>query len=285
MSELTIRLAEASDFPRLTEFMNRNPLVYRHLDWKTPLEWIGEQPFLLAEDAGELRAILVCVPYPTSAAWIRVFATLDEHMPSRTWRPLFAAARDQIRCQESYCRLLALNLQGWFAELIDDSGFEPFQDIVMLEWNEQTPIPDLLPVPDGLSLRLMTEEDLPGIYAIDRLAFQPIWQYSLDDLSEAFEQSAFSTVAEMHGEMVGYQISACSFFTGHLARLGVHPAFQRHNIGFTLVHQLLNEFKQQGTWKVTVNTQSDNLASLSLYEKIGFLRTGEAIHVYQYPGV
>jgi ribosomal protein S18 acetylase RimI-like enzyme len=67
---------------------------------------------------------------------------------------------------------------------------------------------------------------------------------------------------------------------GHLARLAVHPEFQRMGIAYSLVYDLLRQFDQQGFWRVTVNTQSDNQPSLSLYKQFGFKRTGEEIPVY-----
>jgi len=38
----------------------------------------------------------------------------------------------------------------------------------------------------------------------------------------------------------------------------------------------------KGVTRLTVNTQSDNLASLALYEKMGFTVTGEKFPVYCY---
>jgi ribosomal protein S18 acetylase RimI-like enzyme len=102
-------------------------------------------------------------------------------------------------------------------------------------------------------------------------------------LGLAYEQSATSTVAELNGMIVGYQISTSVPLAGHLARLAVHPSIQRSHVGYALVHDVLNYFKEHRAWRVTVNTQSDNLASLALYKKAGFRATGERFRVYQYP--
>jgi ribosomal protein S18 acetylase RimI-like enzyme len=45
---------------------------------------------------------------------------------------------------------------------------------------------------------------------------------------------------------------------------------------------MLSQFDRRGAQAVTVNTQQDNIASLSLYQKAGFRRTGEEYPVYQY---
>jgi ribosomal protein S18 acetylase RimI-like enzyme len=69
---------------------------------------------------------------------------------------------------------------------------------------------------------------------------------------------------------------------GHLARLSVHPDFQRTGIGYNLVQDILVRFKSQGASKVTVNTQVNNHSSLALYEKFGFQKTSEIFPTYQY---
>jgi ribosomal protein S18 acetylase RimI-like enzyme len=38
--------------------------------------------------------------------------------------------------------------------------------------------------------------------------------------------------------------------------------------------------QNSGGWHLTVNTQADNAASLALYHKLGFRRTGEQFPVY-----
>jgi ribosomal protein S18 acetylase RimI-like enzyme len=53
-------------------------------------------------------------------------------------------------------------------------------------------------------------------------------------------------------------------------------------IGSALVADVLSQFARRGAHTLTVNTQQDNLASLALYEKVGFIRTGEEYPVYQY---
>lgn len=68
--------------------------------------------------------------------------------------------------------------------------------------------------------------------------------------------------------------------SGHLARLAVHPYAQRHHIAHGLVRQMLARFGRMGTHRVTVNTQSDNAASLALYRSMGFKLTGNTFPVY-----
>jgi ribosomal protein S18 acetylase RimI-like enzyme len=100
-------------------------------------------------------------------------------------------------------------------------------------------------------------------------------------LEIAFHQAAVATVAEYEGRLVGYQISTGTPIGGHLARLAVLPNVQGKGIGYALLYNLLSQFAQRGSRTITVNTQRDNLASLSLYHKAGFQLTGEEYPIYQ----
>ena len=51
-------------------------------------------------------------------------------------------------------------------------------------------------------------------------------------------------------------------------------------MGATLVGDLILHMQSTGGSKVTVNTQASNAASLALYSRLGFLRTGEQFPVY-----
>jgi ribosomal protein S18 acetylase RimI-like enzyme len=128
----------------------------------------------------------------------------------------------------------------------------------------------------------MTLSDLKAVEAVDVEAFSSIWQNSLSSLEVAFRQAAVATVAEVDGQIVGYQISTATPVGGHLARLAVKPKFQHQGIGSGLLTDLLAQFELRGANSVTVNTQHDNLVSLTLYEKAGFKRIGEEYPVYQY---
>jgi ribosomal protein S18 acetylase RimI-like enzyme len=105
----------------------------------------------------------------------------------------------------------------------------------------------------------------------------------LTTLRLGFSQAGYASLAQIGDEVVGYQISTRSSFGVHLARLAVLPGFQGRGIGFALVQALLKQARFAGLHRVTVNTQGDNQASLALYQKMGFILTGENYTVFTYP--
>jgi ribosomal protein S18 acetylase RimI-like enzyme len=55
---------------------------------------------------------------------------------------------------------------------------------------------------------------------------------------------------------------------------------QGRGVGRALLGDLFSKLVNDGIYHLSVNTQSDNTVSLSLYQKMGFIRTGEQYPVY-----
>jgi [ribosomal protein S18]-alanine N-acetyltransferase len=277
-----IRQVTDADISDLSFLINNSEYLYRHLDWRTALDWVGSVPFLALERQHRLLAALACPRTQSPVGWIRVFAFLNWNHPQlrECWEVLF-----QNLCQilqPTQDNLIAgLGLQPWFSELLIQSGFYHRQDIVVLQWNGEMPEPR--PFPAEISIRPMTAQDLPQVLVIDNTAFDFLWQHTRDELERAFSQAAYATVAEYDGEIVAYQISTGSPYHAHLARLAVDPGLQRMSLGYNIVRDLLVHFTERDISTITVNTQSDNSHSLALYQKIHFSRTGENFPVYLYP--
>ena len=170
-------------------------------------------------------------------------------------------------------------MNGWFEKVLVRSAFRQVNEVVMLIRPQQFSFPHC-ESQYAIKIRPMQREDLGDVFRVDANAFGHIWRNSLDALQIAFNQAAYSTVAESDGEIIGYQISTLSPTGGHLARLAVIPDLQLKGIGSALVRDLLENFQHRGVPHVTVNTQIDNVASLTLYEKCGFVRSGEQYPVY-----
>lgn len=273
------RPVEKGDKQRLANLIHFETRVHRHLDWRAPLDWIGYQPFFLIERGTQLQAALACPPDPPGIAWIHLFAAASEIDPSRAWDNLWHAALEDL--YQADCRtIVAISLQDWFRRILLRSGFQKVNQVIMLEWKRSS-IPPRINSP-AVKIRALQVQDMPVLETLDRTAFGPIWHNSRDSLEFAFRQAAIATVAEVDGEIVAYQISTTTQMGGHLARLATRPDFQRLGIGTALLHDLLSEFVRRGALRITVNTQQDNKASISLYEKAGFVQTGESYPVYQF---
>ena len=275
--DIQVRTAKHQDQQHISNLIYYEPYIHRHLDWRTPLEWLGESEFWVAEYGRLITASLACPIDPDHIAWIRLFACSGELALKDSWKSLWEVARENLSAKGGITSA-AITTQDWFAPLLESSGFSVEQHIVILEHDTRS-LPPFSPHP-GIQIRPMTTADLPAVVDVDNQAFVPLWQNSMDALQRALSQAGRATVAVTKDGIVGYEISTHNPFGGHLARLAVKPDSQGHGIGRALVHELLKESSKAGLSKFTVNTQSDNKASLSLYKSLGFKPAREEYPVY-----
>lgn len=281
MSDLiSIRDARPQDISDLAFLLNQAPYVHRHLDWRLPLDWIGEEFVWILEQSQRIQAVFACPADPPGIAWVRLFASSTLIQPDEAWDRLFEHALNRIG-PGSNIKLAAISLQNWFEQLLVRHGWSLHQQIVTLGWSGD--FSAVQPLPDGAVIRPILPEDLPEVTRLDNLAFEPLWQLSLTALTQAYEQSAFSTLMEIDQRIVAYQISTATAYSAHLARLAVRPELQGKKIGYGLVYDLLKRLERLHIWSVTVNTQHDNLASQALYRHLGFAHTGDQFPVLVYP--
>jgi ribosomal protein S18 acetylase RimI-like enzyme len=272
---LTVRPAQEKDRNHLTHLLHFETYVHRHLDWRQPVDWLGDDPYLVIERGGRILAALVCPPDPREVAWIRLFACSSRLAPSAAWEHLWPVAREYLVSRKAE-QAVALPLNKWFKTLLETHDFEHAHNVVVLDW---LPDPDFK-ASDNAEIHRMTENDLPGVHAVDNEAFPALWRNSLQAVELAFKQAAYSSVIELDGRVAAYQISTPSSQGLHLARLAVHPDFQGRRLAFALGEDVKQRAARHQMNRLTVNTQTTNLASLGLYKKLGFEFTGEEFQVY-----
>lgn len=282
-TQLLIRDAVEEDRQKLSTLLHFELRIHRHLDWRSPLDWLGVSPFLVAEDQGRIIGALACPVDPPGVSWLQLFAVSTSRPVEELWNPLWLKALSMLE-QRDQLILAAIPMHDWLVTLLKQEGFTLAHQVVVLQWGYDQPLERLEGLP--VTIRPMQPGELEQIWRVDVASFQTLWQNSLPSLELAYHQSSIATVAEDETGIIGYQISTTSSMGGHLARLAVLPAYQGRRIGYALLNDLLRQFVYRGIFRVTVNTQSDNLASLKLYEKAGFERTGERYPVYtRSPGI
>lgn len=274
----TINNATPDQKLEISSFLNADNLIHRHLDWFSPLDWLGQHPFLVEKLDQKIQAILLAAPEVNDASWIRIFCIKNKFLVKDVWERLFAKAASML-ITANIQQLAALSNSDWFTRLLRHSGFTHQDDIVILEWKGDHPTSSSRN--PGIEIRSMRAYDLPEVYQVDQAAFAPLWQNSLASLTKAFNQPGISTVALSQDQIVGYQISTTITIQGHLARLAVDPDHQGQQVASALVDDLLHQFVKRGVWRATVNTQAHNKPSLAVYQKFGFQRTQDIIPVYQ----
>jgi len=274
-----VRPALAQDQQEIANLMFFERHVHRHLDWKNPTDWLGSPFYWVLERNSRIMAVLACPQDQKEITWLRLFTHTENFSTEEAWGILWKNAKRDL---EKYgkIKISAITLQSWMQTLLKESGFTNDEQILIMSWAGEKP-PEWT-LPKGITIRAMTEVDLPHVAEVDAVAFTPLWQNPLSMLEQAYSQAVNATVAESMDEIVGYQISTHSPFGAHLARLAVHPEIQRRGIASALIGDLLTQLLAKEVAQLSVNTQSKNERSIALYTKNGFKRTDEEYPVYSF---
>lgn len=276
--QLTIRPAETKDRSQLANMIHFETFVHRHLDWRSPIDWIGHAPYYVAESDNRIIASLACPPDPPGVAWVRMFVCSQKISAEDSWEKLWPQVEEHLR-SEKVNSAAAIPIQKWFRILLENNGFQPIHNVIVFAWdNHTTKLPESKPV----KIRKMREDELTSVQKIDEAAFGSIWRHSLDSVELAFSKSVFAAVAGDQEGLIGFQISTPTTYGAHLARLAVHPRAQNQGVGYALLKDLQSNYEGPLPKRLSVNTQDHNKISIALYEKAGFIQTNEAYPVYQY---
>ena len=256
-----------------------SPWTHKHLDWYKTSHWIDRDDvrIVLAWDGDQLVGYLGLSPPLDGHCWVRLLGIGNGNMPGAIMGELWQSAQTYCR-QSGISTVVMLMASSWCSKYIPSLGFVYRDDIITLN-HIGTASPNRPPLP--IKVYPAETEHLSDIARIDQLAFRPPWLMSLRDLRQARRVAANSTVAELAGEIVGYQISTRHDEVIHLARLAVTPAHQGKGIGAAILTHLLDRNGRREIHSISVNTQLTNLPSQRLYQRHGFVRSGFDIEVWQ----
>ena len=278
--DLVVRKADPADQPALIQLLQKKPFIHRHLGWESPLAWLENDPFYLLEAEHGIVAALACPPDEDQITWLRLFAVRPGFPVEDAWKTLWSSAISWMK--ENYPGVLinSLVMNNKMEKILNRSEFVEVYQVVVLVWDIASAIwPE---TKSGLEVREMLPEDFQQVYEIDLSAFSLIWRNSMSQQQAAYQEAFSARVIEIKGKVAAYQISTTNPQGGHLARLAVDPEYQNQGLATLLIEDILNIFQEQGIVEITVNTQSNNFASLELYKKFGFIQLEETYPVLQY---
>ena len=202
-----------------------------------------------------------------------------DNSPPAVWDLIWPVAKAAL-VQSGVRVVAALSMADWFASICEQAGFQRTHAVVVLS-RPRGPLSAEPKIQAGVHIRQAGPADHAAIAATDLGAFTTPWQMSGEVIRQAIPLAELLTVAEVDGQMVGYQLTTPSQQGAHLARLAVLPSWQGNGIGKALVSHLIEYYNHRNIRELTVNTQDTNAASLAVYRQIGFTLTGTFFPVYQ----
>jgi ribosomal protein S18 acetylase RimI-like enzyme len=275
-----VRSLRSTDVPDLLRLIENAWRIHLRISPVELRSKIGQVPGFLAEDRVGLRGFMMLEPYPPGSALIIAAGLRD------TWSVIPYLDRLLPPCEHAARNLGASGLVhvgsfAWLVEGLVEHGFETREWIVIYERQGQAPSPG--PTRTTASIRTAHQNDLPGIAALDGLAFEHIWHMTVGNLREALARAVSFAVAIIDGKVVAYEWCEMVNQHAHLTRLAVHPAYQGQGIGAQLLHRAVSDALYHGANLITLNTQEHNQRSRLLYQRFGFTNTGERLPILWKP--
>ncbi len=134
----------------------------------------------------------------------------------------------------------------------------------------------------GFAIRRVSHSEIGAVTDMwkgSRLATKPRGRDSTSALRNQQRQAPDLFLGAYLGdELIGSVIASDDGRRGWINRLSVLPAFRRQGVGEALVKAAENALRRRGRHLYCIHVESDNRASMKLFEKAGYARQREILY-------
>jgi len=120
--------------------------------------------------------------------------------------------------------------------------------------------------------RLMTEEDVPTVLAIERQAYAFPWTDGI--FKDCLRVGYRCRILEQEGAVLGYGISSIAAGESHILNLCIRPSLRRQGLGRQLLEYLMDEARRSKVETMLLEVRLSNLAAIRMYQQAGFNEIG-----------
>lgn len=129
--------------------------------------------------------------------------------------------------------------------------------------------------PESFSARPATEDDLPQILAIEKLAYpEPCVPWSqqafLEELKKPFSHFIVLTDDETDSTILGYIVYWQIFDECHILNVAVHPDWRGLGHAIRLVRLAINAAVRKDQKRLFLEVRTTNKPAIELYQRLGF---------------
>lgn len=145
-----------------------------------------------------------------------------------------------------------------------------------------------------IQIRVANPGDIDAMTQLDAVCFTSPWSRASFEAELTTNRLAWYLVAEElaseeidplgcgpvqdaerpAGKLIGYAGLWAIQDEGHITNVAVHPEYRRKHLGSILVGTLIDETKNAGLVRFTLEVRASNQAAISLYETFGFESAG-----------
>jgi ribosomal-protein-alanine N-acetyltransferase len=131
-----------------------------------------------------------------------------------------------------------------------------------------------------ISIVKMEFSHLPQIMEIEKKSFSDPWSRKSFIREITQNHYAHYFVACQEDQVIGYIGGWNVVDELHITNLAVDPAYRRVGVARKLIDKIINEVKEEGVVKATLEVRVSNKPAISLYEKCGFIAVGKRPRYY-----
>jgi ribosomal-protein-alanine N-acetyltransferase len=132
----------------------------------------------------------------------------------------------------------------------------------------------------AFSLRAVSPDDFPRLYALDQACFEPGIAWSKAELLYflKYPGNIGVLVEDESGRLAGFAIAGKQrrqgAVFGRLITIDVDAAWRRQGVGQLLLQETERQLRTAGATTILLEVSVENAAAQSFYERHGFVRTG-----------
>jgi len=276
-----IRLLTGEDVYAVERLLNTSEYVYQRFTLEELPGQLKHYPAVGAFHGNSLYSFLLSQILSPPCAWIGGFGV--SWTESTKYLSILFRLLDQLSSKLILRGVRYLHYSGndaerdWLRNTLLTRGFVPYRDLyaydkydfnIPTEGNQQVKVRRV-----NLSRGLQSYAgDMPALLAIEDACFEDLWRYDSAAFSAIAETHPYFVVAELNGQVVGYQFNAVDADSGYLVRIAVHPSVNGLGIGARLMAEAIRFFAQARVERIMLNTQNNNTHAHRLYEWFGFFR-------------
>lgn len=276
----SIRLLTTNDIPAVERLLHTSEYIYQRFT-------VNELPLLLKHypavgmfHGTTMHSFLLAQSVNAPTAWIggfgvswtesryyldilfRLLDTLSSHLVRQGVKHLHYSGNDTER--------------DWLRDVLLQRGFLTYRRLhsydkydyeIPAQGNQQVLVRQV-----QLKGKWGKAGDIASLLTIEQACFEDLWRYNAESFTDVALTHPYFVVAELNGEVVGYQFNALDSDYGYLVRIAVHPSAEGKQIGVRLMAEAIRFFQREHVTRIMLNSQDTNTHAHRLYEWFGFVR-------------
>ncbi len=274
-----MRLLTPDDTRAVERLLKTSEYVYQRFTLEELPDQLRHYPAIGAFHGNSLYGFLLSQILSVPCAWIGGFGvswTESTHYLDILYRLLEQLASQLTRRSVRYLHYSGNDVEhDWLRARLLTRGFVPYRQLYSYDKFDFT-----VPTPGNQQVRIrpvnipatLHAGDIPALLAIEGACFEDLWRYDSMAFATIAETHPYFVVAELNGQVVGYQFNAIDADSGYLVRIAVHPSMNGQGIGARLMAEAIRFFAQSKVARIMLNTQDNNMHAHRLYEWFGFFR-------------